>query len=117
LVELNPTNGREINKIRPCVVISPDEMNALSTVLVAPMTTKGFYLPCQLYDRTTNQYALMLPLPDASLTLFRLQYAPVYQPELGEKYPTIRAFKGYQLNNPLILPVMAFMPGEGQSRH
>ena len=43
LVELNPAKGREISKTRPCVVISPDEMAVLSTVLVAPMTTKSFY--------------------------------------------------------------------------
>ncbi len=47
-VQLNPTQGREINKTRPCVVISPNEMAALSTVLVAPMTTKGFDLPCRV---------------------------------------------------------------------
>ncbi len=45
LVDLNPTKGREINKTRPCVVISPNEMSALSTVLMAPMTTKGFEFP------------------------------------------------------------------------
>jgi len=48
LVELNPTKGREINKTRPCVVISPNEMAALSTVVVAPMTTKGFEFPCRV---------------------------------------------------------------------
>ncbi len=48
LVELNPTRGREINKTRPCIVISPNEMVALSTVLVAPMTTKGFKFPCRV---------------------------------------------------------------------
>ena len=42
LINLNPTKGREINKTRPCMVISPNEMGALSTILVAPMTTKGF---------------------------------------------------------------------------
>ena len=47
-VALNPTVGREINKTRPCVVISPDEMSALSTVLVAPMSTKGFDFPCRV---------------------------------------------------------------------
>ena len=40
LVDLNPTRGQEINKTRPCVVVSPNEMSALSTVLMAPMTTK-----------------------------------------------------------------------------
>ena len=37
LVKLDPTKGREIRRTRPCVVISPDEMAALSTVIVAPM--------------------------------------------------------------------------------
>ena len=40
LAQLDPTMGSEIQKTRPCVVISPDEMNAhLRTVIVAPMTT------------------------------------------------------------------------------
>lgn len=40
LAQLDPTVGSEIQKTRPCVVISPDEMNAhLRTVIVAPMTT------------------------------------------------------------------------------
>jgi len=47
LVQLDPTQGSEINKTRPCVVISPDELSALSTVLMAPMTTQGFEFPCQ----------------------------------------------------------------------
>ena len=42
LVRLDPTEGHEIRKTRPCLVVSPDEMNRhLSTVLVAPMTTQG----------------------------------------------------------------------------
>ena len=41
LVSLDPTQGSEIQKTRPCVVISPNEMNVLNTVIVAPMTTKG----------------------------------------------------------------------------
>lgn len=41
LVQLNPTQGSEINKTRPCVIISPDEMNHhINTVIIAPMTTK-----------------------------------------------------------------------------
>ena len=42
LVKLNPTVGSEIQKTRPCIVISPDEMNILKTVIIAPMTSKGF---------------------------------------------------------------------------
>ena len=45
LVKLDPTIGREINKTRPCVIISPDEMSPLSTVIVAPLTSKGFAFP------------------------------------------------------------------------
>ena len=42
LVKLNPTVGSEIQKTRPCIVVSPNEMNVLKTVIVAPMTSKGF---------------------------------------------------------------------------
>ena len=41
LVKLNPTIGSEIQKTRPCIIISPKEMNVLNTVIVAPMTSKG----------------------------------------------------------------------------
>ena len=42
LVELDPTRGSEIRKTRPCLVVSPDELNHhLRTVIVAPMTTAG----------------------------------------------------------------------------
>ena len=52
LVHSGPTRGREIDKTRPCLVVSPDELNLhLSTVIVAPMTTGGhaypFRIPCQ----------------------------------------------------------------------
>jgi len=39
LVALDPTKGSEIQKTRPCLVVSPDEMHWLNTVIVAPMTT------------------------------------------------------------------------------
>ena len=46
LVNLDPTIGSEIQKTRPCLVISPDEINHhISTVIVAPMTTKGREYP------------------------------------------------------------------------
>jgi mRNA interferase MazF len=60
LVTLNPTKGREINKTRPCVVISPDEMLALSTVLVAPMTSKGFDFPCRVPIHFQQKQGLIL---------------------------------------------------------
>jgi mRNA interferase MazF len=41
LVNLDPTVGSEIKKTRPCLVVSPDEMNShIATVIVAPMTTR-----------------------------------------------------------------------------
>ena len=49
LVNLDPTVGHEIKKSRPCLVISPDEMNKyISTVIVAPMTTKGRDYPTRI---------------------------------------------------------------------
>jgi len=60
LVDLNPTKGREINKTRPCVVISPNEMSALSTVLMAPMTTKGFDFPCRIHCDFKGKNGLIL---------------------------------------------------------
>jgi mRNA interferase MazF len=46
LVNLDPTVGSEIQKTRPCVVVSPDELNwNLRTYIVAPMTTGGFGYP------------------------------------------------------------------------
>jgi mRNA interferase MazF len=49
LVNLEPTLGHEINKTRPCVVISPNEMNKyLQTVVVAPMTSKSRDYPTRI---------------------------------------------------------------------
>ena len=49
LIELDPTQGSEISKTRPCLVISPDEMNRwIRTVIIAPMTTKGQTYPTRV---------------------------------------------------------------------
>lgn len=60
LVDLNPTKGREINKVRPCVVISPNEMSVLSTVIMAPMTTKDFEFPCRISCKFKGKKGLIL---------------------------------------------------------
>ncbi len=60
LVRLSPTRGREINKTRPCVVVSPDEMSVLSTVLMAPMTTRGFDFPCRVPCKFKGKKGLIL---------------------------------------------------------
>ena len=49
LVNLDPTIGSEIKKTRPCLIISPDEMNQyISTIIIAPMTTKGRNYPTRV---------------------------------------------------------------------
>jgi mRNA interferase MazF len=49
LVNLDPTIGHEIKKTRPCVVISPDEMNDnIQTIIIAPMTTKSHSYPTRI---------------------------------------------------------------------
>ncbi len=49
LINLDPTVGSEIKKTRPCLIISPDEMNHfIKTVIVAPMTTKGISYPTRV---------------------------------------------------------------------
>ena len=56
LVDLSPARGGEIRKTRPCVIVSPDELNAhLRTFIVAPLTTGGhpypFRIPCRFAKR------------------------------------------------------------------
>jgi mRNA interferase MazF len=49
LINLDPTVGSEIKKARPCLIISPDEMNRhIRTVIVAPMTTAGKEYPTRI---------------------------------------------------------------------
>ncbi len=49
LISLDPTIGHEIKKSRPCVIISPDEMNKyISTVIIAPMTSKSHSYPTRV---------------------------------------------------------------------
>lgn len=62
LIELDPTRGSEIRKTRPCVVVSPDEMNHfISTVIIAPMTTKARAYPTRVdcrFKRKDGQVVL-----------------------------------------------------------
>ena len=49
LIVLDPTVGHEMQKTRPCLLVSPDEMNrAFATVIVAPMTTAGRARPTRV---------------------------------------------------------------------
>jgi mRNA interferase MazF len=93
LVNLDPTRGAEIQKTRPCVVISPDELNAnLLTAIIAPLTTVSraspFRIPCRAEGkagfivldqlRTVDRERLVrrlgkLPDPTLAKTLATLQ--------------------------------------------
>ena len=62
LISLDPTVGSEIQKTRPCLVVSPDEMNRnLRTVIIAPMTSKGKNYPTRVtctFQGTTGRVLL-----------------------------------------------------------
>jgi mRNA interferase MazF len=77
LVRLDPTEGSEISKTRPSVVISPDEINqSLRTVIVAPMTTGGHPYPWRVdvaFARRSGRIALdQLRAIDGSMIVRRL---------------------------------------------
>ena len=56
LVSLNPTLGSEIKKTRPCVIISPDEMNRnIATVIIAPLTSKVRNYPTRIPYRVKGK--------------------------------------------------------------
>ena len=56
LVRLDPVEGSEMDKSRPCVVLSPDELNRqMDTVIVAPMTTTRIRLPTRIPWRFNSQ--------------------------------------------------------------
>jgi len=56
LINLDPTVGSEIQKTRPCLIISPDEMNRrIHTVIVAPMTMAGKDYPTRVNCRFRNK--------------------------------------------------------------
>lgn len=56
LINLDPTVGHEIKKVRPCLVISPNEMNeSIQTVIIAPMTTKSHKYPTRIQVNFENK--------------------------------------------------------------
>ena len=55
LVNLDPTMGSEINKTRPCLVISPDEINRqLKTLIIAPITSTSKHYPTRIYTKSLS---------------------------------------------------------------
>ncbi|MCK5242025.1 type II toxin-antitoxin system PemK/MazF family toxin [bacterium] len=56
LISLDPTIGHEMKKTRPCVVISPDDMNEyLETVIIAPITSKEKHYPTRIEIKLKNR--------------------------------------------------------------
>ena len=87
LIALNPTVGSEIQKTRPCLIVSPDEMNDnVRTVIVAPMTTKGTNYKTRVeceFDGKDGQIALdQIRTVDKSRLIKRLGEL---EEETGEK--------------------------------
>ena len=77
LVSLNPTRGSEIRKTRPCVVVSPDELNAhLRTFIVAPLTTGWhpypFRVRCYFEDKDGHVVCDQLRAVDRDRLIKRL---------------------------------------------
>jgi len=62
LVSLHPTRGQEITKTRPCVIVSPDELNAhMGTFIIAPLATGGHPYPFRIRCRFENKNGHVVP--------------------------------------------------------
>ena len=59
-MDLETIEGSEIRKTRPCMIISPNELSALKTVIVAPMTSQGFEFPSRISCEFAEKQALIL---------------------------------------------------------
>lgn len=81
LVSLNPTRGQELQKTRPCVVVSPDELNAhMGTLIVAPLTTGArsypFRVPCRFEGKEGHVVPDQLRTVDRERLVKRLGVLP-----------------------------------------
>lgn len=93
LVSLDPAVGKEMRKTRPCVVVSPDELNErLSTVIVAPLTSGGhpypFRIPCTFHKRRGFVVVDQLRTVDVERLVRRL--GRLSSPTLGKCLTTLR---------------------------
>lgn len=86
LTDLEPTIGVEIQKKRPCLIISPDEMNLLvKTVIIAPMTTKSRNFPSRVVCEFDNKSGYIVLDQIRSIDKLRLGK---YLGEIGEETQT-----------------------------
>ncbi len=93
LVALGATRGHEIKETRPCLVVSPDELNHhLSTVIVAPMTTGGhaypFRIPCRFQRKAGFVVLDQLRTVDSDRLVRRL--GRISGPTLGKCLAVLR---------------------------
>ncbi len=93
LVTLNPTRGSEIRKTRPCVVVSPDELNAhLRTFIVAPLTTGAysypFRIPCTFQGKSGHVVLDQIRTVDLERLVKRLGALPL--PALAQSLAVLR---------------------------
>ncbi|HJR07558.1 MAG TPA: type II toxin-antitoxin system PemK/MazF family toxin [Pyrinomonadaceae bacterium] len=73
LINLDPTVGSEIQKTRPCLVISPDELNRhIATVIIAPMTTKGRDYPTRIACKFRGKHGQIVLDQIRTVDKFRL---------------------------------------------
>jgi mRNA interferase MazF len=81
LVDLNPTRGGEIRKTRPCVIVSPDDLNEhLRTFIIAPLTTGGhpypFRVPCRFAGKAGHIVLDQIRVVDQERLVRRLGRLP-----------------------------------------
>lgn len=77
LANLDPTIGHEIKKTRPCVIISPDEMNdSIQTVIIAPMTTQSHPYPTRVPVRFKESDGWT---GFVQLVVVEIRYKPIYR--------------------------------------
>jgi mRNA interferase MazF len=93
LVSLDPTRGAEMQKTRPCVIVSPDELNAhLLTAIVAPLTTAGrpspFRIPCRVEGKSGQIVLDQLRTVDRERVVRRLGKLP--DPTLAKVLQTLQ---------------------------
>ena len=93
LVTLSPTRGGEIRKTRPCVVVSPDELNAyLRTFIVAPLTTGAysypFRVPCTFRGKSGHVVLDQIRTVDQERLVKRLGALP--RPVLAQSLALLR---------------------------